>query len=131
MPPMPTPTALKKLRGNPGKRALNRTEPTPAPACPDPPAFLTDADAIAIWHEEAPTMIALGLLGTTHRRAFAMLCDKLAAYYRGRQNDRETLSAILRLMDGFGMTPAAQSKVRAPSTEPTSKWAMLLRRKPA
>ena len=33
----PTPTAIKELEGNPGKRALNDREPKPqkkAPACP-------------------------------------------------------------------------------------------------
>ena len=33
----PTPTAIKELEGNPGKRALNDKEPKPvkkAPACP-------------------------------------------------------------------------------------------------
>jgi hypothetical protein len=40
--PRPQPTTLRLLRGNPGKRKLNRDEPQPEipPAVPDPPPHL-------------------------------------------------------------------------------------------
>ncbi len=44
----PTPTRLKLLGGNPGKRPLNLDEPQPEPTLPEPPAHLSD-EAKAEW----------------------------------------------------------------------------------
>ncbi len=38
----PTPTRLKLLRNNPGKRPLNPDEPQPEATLPEPPAHLSD-----------------------------------------------------------------------------------------
>ena len=38
----PTPTALKLVKGNPGKRAVNKAEAVVALSEPTPPAFLCD-----------------------------------------------------------------------------------------
>ena len=46
--PQRQPTAIKKLRGNPGKRALPKDEPKPALALPSPPKML-DVTARAEW----------------------------------------------------------------------------------
>lgn len=52
--PKPTPTALKVIRGNPGKRALPENEPTPqlGAAAPNCLAHLAAPDAkhYASWH---------------------------------------------------------------------------------
>lgn len=56
----PTPTAIKELEGNPGKRKLNENEPKPerkAPACPK----WLDKDARKEWHRLAKKMEALGI----------------------------------------------------------------------
>src|SRR5262245_47313643 len=57
-----TPTHLRLLRGNPGKRSI---KPEPEPAVPDeppdPPAFLSE-DAVNEWWRVAPELHALGLL---------------------------------------------------------------------
>ena len=37
----PTPTTLKELKGNPGRRPLNEAEPKPAARLPSPPAHLS------------------------------------------------------------------------------------------
>ena len=61
--PPPTPTYLKLLRGNPGKRKINRNEPQPTiPARrPEPPAFLS-AYAKEEWNLVAPEAFALHML---------------------------------------------------------------------
>ncbi len=50
----PTPTAIKRLRGNPGKRPLNEAEPKPHGDLEEPPDWLTDEQkagwAYAIEH---------------------------------------------------------------------------------
>ena len=135
--PPPTPTALKILRGNPGKGRLNRTEPKPDPASLDPPSWLRgDRLATRIWQDEAPRLQVLGLLGTIDRLAFAALCERAALYQRTARTlrrsggliqtttggtmarpevyiSRSALEGLRRLMGAFGMTPADRSRLMA------------------
>jgi phage terminase small subunit len=58
----PTPSYLKLLRGNPGKRRIP-PEPTPEieAACPDPPGFLGEY-AREEWARVSPSLHACRLL---------------------------------------------------------------------
>ena len=58
--PPPTPTNLKLLRGNPGKRKLNTTEPDPPPAIPTCPSHL-DKVAKREWRRKAESSLRWGL----------------------------------------------------------------------
>ncbi|MEO0035368.1 MAG: hypothetical protein RLZZ501_1391, partial [Pseudomonadota bacterium] len=57
----PTPTHLKLVRGNPGKRPLNEAEPTPARALPSPPAHMSDEAKVA-WGRMATLLDQMGVL---------------------------------------------------------------------
>lgn len=85
--PTPVPTALKELRGNPGKRALNKAEPKPELGRPACPAFL-DRDARAEWRRIVPELEAVGLLTRVDRVALAAYCQ---SYSRWKQAE-EVLS---------------------------------------
>jgi len=76
-----TPTVLKVLRGNPGKRAL-KAEPMPASAAeiPEPPPFLS-AYGREEWARLSPELYRLGLLTIVDVNAFAAYCQ---AYSRWR-----------------------------------------------
>ena len=50
--PRPTPTALKLIRGNPGKRKLNQDEPTVDESVGAPPTHLDKLER-KIWNETA------------------------------------------------------------------------------
>ncbi len=68
----PVPTALKVVRGNPGKRALNTREAEPAPpATLTPPDWLAE-DAKREWADKAPMLHRLGLLTEADLDAFAL-----------------------------------------------------------
>lgn len=72
----PSPTHLKVLRGNPGKRKLNRREPKPQGSLGSAPAWLNKA-AKAEWRrvlKEAPT----GLLTSLDRQVLAQYCQNVA-----------------------------------------------------
>ena len=70
--PNPTPTAIRILRGNPGRRALPKDEPKPEAARSlDPPAWLDDA-ARAEWIDKAGMLDRLGLLTEADLDAFAV-----------------------------------------------------------
>jgi P27 family predicted phage terminase small subunit len=80
--PRPTPTYLKLLRGNPGKRKLNKNEPRPAipPAPPPCPEFL-DGYAREEWERVSGELFNLRLLTTVDTAVFAVYCN---AYSRWR-----------------------------------------------
>jgi P27 family predicted phage terminase small subunit len=99
--PPPKPTRLKILQGNPGKRALNKDEPTP-PAAPGgevkPPWWLpryerdlgvngrkVRSKARTFWARIAPILDEMGVLTTADPDALAMLCDVLAEYVEARE----------------------------------------------
>src|SRR5512143_2820554 len=57
----PKPTVLKRLAGNPGKRAMNEGEPTPEAVLPDPPSSLGELGQ-AKWREVALKLYNQGIL---------------------------------------------------------------------
>jgi P27 family predicted phage terminase small subunit len=75
----PTPTNLKILHGNPGKRPLPQNEPKPAPIAPDCPDWLCD-DAKAEWERICPQLERLGLLTQVDLAAMVGYCESWAQY---------------------------------------------------
>jgi P27 family predicted phage terminase small subunit len=71
--PRPEPTALKLLKGNPGKRPLNAREPKPALARPDPPPHLDD-EGRREWDRLIEELEVHGLITKLDRAAFAGYC---------------------------------------------------------
>lgn len=80
----PTPTAVKNLLNNPGKRAVNHEEPQPDAIAPDPPDWLNPL-ARAHWIEIAPELEALGLLSTIDGSSFAEYCTIWARWMEAEQ----------------------------------------------
>jgi hypothetical protein len=129
----PAPTALKVLRGNPGKRKLNDQEPI-APAGPVvKPEYLT-ALASQVWDEIAPGCLAMGTLTGPDVPTFARLCElevtarqssqgKDEPGWKGQREERDAATAIRTYYDYFGMTPSGRSRIKVPKkAEPESKW---------
>lgn len=77
--PKPQPTAQRRLRGNPGKRALNDREPTPELAVPECPDWLND-DARAEWKRIVPELVTMNLLTRVDRAALACYCQAWATF---------------------------------------------------
>lgn len=66
----PKPSALRVLEGNPGKRALPKSEPRPRPVRPDCPAFLGDR-ARSVWFALVDELEAVGVLTAVDESALA------------------------------------------------------------
>jgi phage terminase small subunit len=122
--PRPTPTALRVLRGNPGKRPLSGDEPQPAPLeTLDPPVWL-DETATAIWTDLAPKAHGLGLLTELDRPRFGMLCAHMARWRHHYVSDsdgtdhtkagllRREAEIVARLSAAFGLDPASRVALR-------------------
>jgi P27 family predicted phage terminase small subunit len=69
----PKPTAMKILAGNPGKRAVNRSEPKPNPGIPQCPDHL-HGEARVEWDRITIELGKMGLLTQADRAAIAAYC---------------------------------------------------------
>jgi P27 family predicted phage terminase small subunit len=73
--PPPTPTRVKKLRGNPGRRPLGEdAEPQPRPSSAEPEKDLS-AEAKRVWRRLAPELLRVGVLTEVDRLEFGRLCE--------------------------------------------------------
>lgn len=136
----PTPTAVKKLNGNPGKRALPKNEPRPQGGLPDMPAGMSK-DAQKEWKRLAPELDKLGLLTRIDCTAFVVYCECYASFMGARRavekhgrvlkaengllkkNPAVSMMAeAMRLMRQylieFGLTPAARPRVASQMKDP-------------
>ena len=96
----PTPTRLKILAGNPGKRPLNSREPQPAQKMPRCPKHL-DKAARAEWRRKAPELFRVGLLTAVDDNGLAGYCMAYSRWVRAEgflAASGEILSAAFLLL---------------------------------
>lgn len=129
----PTPTAIKELEGNPGRRQLNKNEPKPDKKAPSCPKWL-EPEAKKEWRRLAKKMEALGVLTEVDMAAFAGYCQ---AYARWKEAEefiskhgtivktpsgywqqvpqvsiaQQYLKTMNRLAEQFGLTPSSRSRI--------------------
>ena len=131
--PSPTPTRIKLIRGNPGKRKLNDSEPQPQLAAPECPEYL-DEMARVEWDRLVEILLAMRVLTEADYIALGNLCQaystmidaqkklsKAGVLYRtksgyvqqspllGIVNSQMTL--INALVREFGLTPSSRTRV--------------------
>lgn len=134
----PTPTALKLIRGNPGRRPLPLHEFNPEPRIPNCPEHLK-GEARNEWDRITPELLRYGLISDADRAMVAMMCTTWAHYCEAEQMVERisasadaaasanrypplarwiTISAraveiYKSLCTEFGMSPATRSRVMA------------------
>jgi P27 family predicted phage terminase small subunit len=136
--PKPTPSKLKLLRGNPGRRPLNPAEPECEPATLDPPAWL-EGDELLKWQETAPELLAAGLLATIDTDALLSYCNAWARWRVAEAHIKKhgpiiaapsgypvhspylaiadkALARMQAFQSEFGMSPSARSRVHVKGT---------------
>jgi P27 family predicted phage terminase small subunit len=130
----PVSTHLKVLRGNPGKRALNRSEPMPAGDLLDAPAWMSEGQK-AGWDyaiENAPrgllkkldrsVLVAWVVAEDLHRQAAGMvekygILTKTPATGAPMQSPylpvvNKQAQIMLRAAEQLGFSPSARSRVQ-------------------
>lgn len=140
--PKPQPTALKLVRGNPGKRPINEDEPKPDSGIPDCPEWIPDS-ARESWFQVAPMLHRMGVLTKIDGQALTRYCvlhsrwvaaEKFIAKFgmtyqiKGDNGDVKCimqlpqvniaakLAVILgRIEAEFGMTPASRTGIKTES----------------
>lgn len=96
----PKPTVLKLVTDNPGRRALNESEPQPAVRALEPPSILIP-DARAEWDRVADDLIGSGLITVADLGALAVYCT---AYGRWVQAERILAADAKANPDNEGLT---------------------------
>ena len=100
----PKPTALKVLRGNPGKGKINENEPQPPDGEIVPPKRLS-LMAKEIWEEWAPVAIAMGTLTPADILPFARMCELQADLDRACLSKDAPEFAIFTLSEDYNGAP--------------------------
>ncbi len=111
----PKPTALKLIAGNPGKRALNASEPDAGEFDLDAPAELSDA-ARPHWERLAPMLVKSGVMRASDRDVLFTYCEAFAGFVAGTRAGKVNVSLLAQLrqlLGEFGMTPATRSRIIA------------------
>ena len=85
----PIPTRLKLVAGNPGKRPLNRHEPTPEGALPTCPSHLCPP-AKAEWKRLIHVLHRLGMMSDLDRAASAAYCQSYSKWVEAEPKAKET-----------------------------------------
>lgn len=137
--PAATPTAVKVMRGNPGKRPLNDAEPKPDATMPQCPRHLTTA-ARAEWHRVARKLHVVGVLTYVDRGILAAYCQAYGRWVEAEErvardgtlvvtpNGYEQQSPwlgiankaqdqMVRAARELGMTPASRSAIKVDKPE--------------
>ena len=133
--PRPKPTAVRRMQGNPGKRAYNHDEPIPPEEMPDCPRHLGET-ARAEWDRLAAVLFRMGVLTTVDRAALAAYCQCYGRWAEAEEKLQTTpmllktstgyvqqspwlsiankqLELMGRYMAELGLTPASRSRVAA------------------
>ena len=129
------------MRGNPGKRALNKAEPKPPPLTVAPPDHL-DADAKAEWGRLVPLLTRMRVLTEADYMALANLCSSWSTMitaqkqiqtagmlYKSQKTNyvqisplwtivQQSMKQVNEILKEFGMTPAARTKVQTVPGKP-------------
>lgn len=141
----PTPTPLKVIRGNPGRRPLNPREPQPPKKAPAKPQWLK-GEALSEWERVAPILAKIGLLSELDRAALVGYCTQYAIYVRAMADiesrgevvevtrgkgdhtwEEEQVNPYVNIADKaiqriraycqeFGLTPSARGRMQVPGT---------------
>lgn len=130
----PTPTVLKILAGNPGKRPLPENEPAAPrgkPRCPDH----LKGEAKKEWGRICRELESMGLLHVTDRAAIALYCQLYAQWVEAIEKigtdvvikmpngwpapnpylpvANKAAAQMVKLLTEFGLTPSSRTRIHA------------------
>lgn len=134
--PSPTPTALKVIRGNPGKRPLNDAEPQPIEGPPPMPAMSAEMQAEWDYITGQLQRMGRGMLRQSDQALLFAYCEAMAeVVYCVKQLEKcprlietdkgnwvqnplvgiknKAVQRLIALAGHFGLSPAARTRIKA------------------
>jgi len=131
--PQPQPAELRKLRGNPGKRAIPKTPKGEAklPECPEELAELK-----ADWDYYGGILVKLGILCDTDGIAWELLWTTWDNYLKARGIGDIGLQlrvahALLPILDRFGMSPSSRASLHIDAPQEEDEFSAFIKKRPA
>lgn len=147
----PTPTALKLIRNNPGKRPLNDAEPTPPPLDMELAPDWLSAAAKEHWPVIAQQLRDAGLLTVLDVSALALYCETFARWKHATEQvarygpvvkgaagypikspylsiANRAQEQLMRLLIEFGMTPSSRSRCTVAKPEVPNPYAKFVKK---
>lgn len=130
--PQPQPAELKKLRGNPGKRAVKETASS-TPMVPECPGSLKSVKAT--WDHYGQILAKMGILQESDGVSWELLWRTWADYLYACNDPECTMSnklqlanTVQRLLDHFGMSPSARGSIAIDPPKEESEFEQFLNR---
>ena len=119
--PRPTPTRIKKLKGNPGKRPLPKNEPKPdnPTRLPNAPGYLTKVGK-SEWRRMGKQLFNLGLLSNIDLSAFGAYCQQYATWVEASEQVQKH-GMLIKAQSGFPMQSPYFS-IQAKAQAEMRKW---------
>lgn len=121
----PTPTAIKKLSANAGRRPMNTHEPMPpsgAPPCPD----WLSGDALDEWSRITPALALMGVLTQVDHSVLIGHCVTYGEIVQTVKSGEPLKAALLGQMRAYavelGLTPAARAKLSITPAKPEDEY---------
>ena len=130
--PQPQPAELKKLRGNPGKRAIPKT----ASSVPMVHECPKDLEGIKpTWNHYGEVLRKMGILQDSDGITWEILWRMWKEYLDLCKDDEASLSAkvnlvntIVRLLDHFGMSPSSRGTISVDLPKEESEFEKFMKR---
>ena len=121
----PAPNALKLLRGNPGRRPINKEEPKPALGAVPLPAIL-DEEGRAQWEHLLPELERVGLATKVDGPGLTAVCLAISDYIAARKSGKwarrdKAFAQLMRILPEFGLTPSSRSRIKVDVPKAKSK----------
>lgn len=131
----PIPSEVKRLNGNPGKRALNPSEPKPAAKAPACPAHV-QGEARKEWRRIVRELSAVGIVTQLDRAALTAYVTAWQRWIEAEEQLRKlgpivkapsgfpiqnpylavankAIEQVIKISAEFGLTPSSRSRVSA------------------
>jgi phage terminase small subunit len=127
----PIPTALKIVRGNPGKRPLNRNEPKVnlVQGKPLPPAWIKGS-ARSEWNIQIGYLIKNKVLAENELSKLARYCYLHGEFVKdarvGRPMNAAMIARIEALASDLGIGPSARTRIKVSPAEPENPFQSFL-----
>ena len=122
----PTPSAIKKLSGNAGRRPVNEHEPKPPVGAPDRPVWLV-GDARDEWDRITPALSLMGVLTQVDHSVLIGHCVTYGEIVATVKAGEPLKAALLGQMRAYavelGLTPAARAKLSIAPPKPEDAYA--------
>jgi len=147
----PLPTAVKKIRGNPGHRPMNANEPKPNPLTYDPPKHLS-SNAKKHWKETFKLLEGVGVLSALDADVLSLYSETKSKWVHAMEQIKENgyvinapsgfpvqspwvqiankaFDQLMKILPEFGFSPSSRSRINMEKVPIDDQYLLLRQRR--